>query len=129
MRTLVSASKSIASQTRIYVLTSTLIEEEPWINEELCVNVIQSFIQKDKNHSKLRDVSGEIGCVNVLHVQHEYNVFDVMIKDINNGICRGVREDVREDTGEYLAKKTIINCTLYCITYFNRYFTQSHKKN
>ncbi len=98
-RMLVSALKSVAPWTRITVFTSTLIGEEPWVDEELGVDVIPSFAEKGLDYSKLPDLIAERGRVDILHVEHEYGIFGTS-KELINILER------LEDEG--LVKKTVI---------------------
>ena len=98
-RMLVSALKSVAPWTRITVFTSTLIGEEPWVDEELGVDVIPSFTEKGLDYSKLPDLIAERGGVDILHVEHEYGIFGTSRELIN------VLEKLRD---EGLVKKTVI---------------------
>jgi len=108
---LVSALKSIAPWIRVHVFTPTLIGEEPWIDEELGVNVIPSFIEKGKSYSKLQDILSKIGGIDILHVQHEYGIFGS-----NNKLIQ-ILEKIQE---EGLTRKTIITMHTVLHPYSNR---------
>lgn len=98
-RMLVSSLKSVAPWTEITVLTSTLIGEEPWVDDELGVEIIPSFAEKGLDYSRLPDVIAELGGVDVLHVEHEYGIFGTSKELIE------ILEKLRE---EGLVKKIVI---------------------